>query len=170
MLHSRKSRFNVISASTQTTDGVDLSGCKTAVAFDWPEATQSVNDGDLERWGVTLHEALEAGRANLAETTEAYAQLGDSLVAFMSGDSYDACRILLTDRPVVDYRSSVSGALPPAKMGQLHRALLDEGAIISNTGLACLSTPMGEGEVDRFLGADKPMRLSLSERARSNLA
>ena len=70
--------------------------------------------------------------------------------------------LFLTDRPVVDYRSSVEGTLPAAKMGQLHRALLDEGAIISNTGLGCLSTPMDEAEVNTFVEA---FRLALREAA-----
>jgi glutamate-1-semialdehyde 2,1-aminomutase len=70
----------------------------------------------------------------------------------LTGDG-SLVRIMLTDQPIVDYRSSVRGALPAAAMGRLHRALLDEGVIVSNSGLACLSTPMGEAEVDRFLGA-----------------
>jgi glutamate-1-semialdehyde 2,1-aminomutase len=62
-------------------------------------------------------------------------------------------RVLLTKEPIVDYRSSVKNALPAARLAQLHKALLDEGVIISNTGLGCLSTPMGEAEVEAFLGA-----------------
>jgi glutamate-1-semialdehyde 2,1-aminomutase len=62
-------------------------------------------------------------------------------------------RVLLTHEPVVDYRSSVRGALPAGTMATLHRELLDAGIIISNTGLACLSTAMGEPEVDAFLSA-----------------
>src|SRR5262245_43420428 len=33
-----------------------------------------------------------------AETMKGYAKIGDSLVAFMSGDTYDACRVLLADQ------------------------------------------------------------------------
>jgi glutamate-1-semialdehyde 2,1-aminomutase len=62
-------------------------------------------------------------------------------------------RIMLTREPIVDYRSALRNALPAAKMAQLHKALLDEGVIISNSGLGCLSTPMGNAEVDAFLGA-----------------
>jgi glutamate-1-semialdehyde aminotransferase len=36
---------------------------------------------------------------------------------------------------------------------RLHRNLLDEGVIISKEGLGCLSTPMGEVEVDQFVKA-----------------
>jgi hypothetical protein len=69
-----------------------------SVAFDWPEATQSVNREDLERWGVTIDEALEAGKENLEATMKGYARIGEHLAAFMPGDSYDACRVLLVDR------------------------------------------------------------------------
>ncbi|HEV8638741.1 MAG TPA: aspartate aminotransferase family protein [Chloroflexota bacterium] len=62
-------------------------------------------------------------------------------------------RILLTDEPIVDYRSSVRRAAPAARMAKLHRELLDEGVVISITGLGCLSTPMADPEVDAFLGA-----------------
>jgi glutamate-1-semialdehyde 2,1-aminomutase len=113
--------------------------------------------------------SMAAGQAAMAQMTpDVYARLdrlgerlrreGTAIFARagvpgqLTGDG-SLFRIMLTDRPIVDYRSSVAGALPTAKLSQLHRALLDEGAIISNTGLGCLSTPMGEGEVDRLLGA-----------------
>jgi glutamate-1-semialdehyde 2,1-aminomutase len=60
-------------------------------------------------------------------------------------------RIMLTDEPITDYRSSVRRAAPAAQMAQLHRELLDEGLVVSITGLGCLSTPMAEPEVDAFL-------------------
>jgi glutamate-1-semialdehyde 2,1-aminomutase len=62
-------------------------------------------------------------------------------------------RIMLTDEPITDYRSSVRRAAPAARMAQLHRELLDEGVVISITGLGCLSTPMADPEVDAFLTA-----------------
>ncbi|MCL5959807.1 MAG: aspartate aminotransferase family protein [Chloroflexi bacterium] len=62
-------------------------------------------------------------------------------------------RIIPTAEPVVDYRSWVKTAAPAALAGQLHRNLLDEGVIVSRDGLACLSTPMGEAEVDAFVAA-----------------
>ena len=62
-------------------------------------------------------------------------------------------RILLTANPVTDYRSSLAGALPASQMARLHRLLLDEGVIVSNSGLGCLSTPMDETHVDAFVAA-----------------
>ena len=67
------------------------------IAYDWPDSTQSVSGADLEGWGVSVYEALEAARENLAETTEGYARIGDNVYSFVTGDSYDACRLLLTD-------------------------------------------------------------------------
>jgi hypothetical protein len=48
--------------------------------------------------GRALYEAMEVAKANLAETSRMDSKIGDSLVSFLSGDSYDAGRILLTDR------------------------------------------------------------------------
>jgi glutamate-1-semialdehyde 2,1-aminomutase len=62
-------------------------------------------------------------------------------------------RILLTTNQVTDYRSSLDGALPAGQLARLHRSLLDEGVIVSSSGLGCLSTPMGEAEVDAFVAA-----------------
>ena len=62
-------------------------------------------------------------------------------------------RIMLAANPIVDYRTSVAGALPAGQLARLHRALLDEGIIVSSTGLGALSTPMGEPEVDRFVAS-----------------
>lgn len=62
-------------------------------------------------------------------------------------------RVVLTDRPIDNYRDSLRDASPGARMGQLHLTLLDEGIIISRSGLGCLSTPMGDAEVDQFLTA-----------------
>jgi glutamate-1-semialdehyde 2,1-aminomutase len=105
----------------------------------------------MEQLTPDVYARLDAlGERLRREGTAIFARAGVS--GQLTGDG-SLFRILLTDRPIVDYRSSVEGALPPATMGQLHRALLDEGAIISNTGLGCLSTPMGEAEVERLLGA-----------------
>lgn len=68
------------------------------VAFDWPDSTQSISDADLERWEVSVYEALEVARENLAETTNSYAKIGEGVYSFITGDSYDACRLLLVDR------------------------------------------------------------------------
>jgi glutamate-1-semialdehyde 2,1-aminomutase len=62
-------------------------------------------------------------------------------------------RLLMTDEPITDYRTSIRKAAPQERFNRLHRNLLDEGVIISKEGLGCLSTPMGETEVDQFVKA-----------------
>lgn len=65
-------------------------------AYDWPDSVQSVSPDWLETWDVTPYRALEDAILNLAEATEGYAAIGTSLYTFVTGDSYDATRILLT--------------------------------------------------------------------------
>jgi glutamate-1-semialdehyde 2,1-aminomutase len=60
-------------------------------------------------------------------------------------------RLMLTREPVRDYRSSIRGAQPMTRMAELHARLMREGIIISRMGLGCLSTPMGEEEIDAFV-------------------
>jgi len=62
-------------------------------------------------------------------------------------------RLLMTDEPISDYRTSIRKAAPQERFNRLHRNLLDEGVIISKEGLGCLSTPMGEAEVNQFVEA-----------------
>jgi hypothetical protein len=68
------------------------------LAYDWPEAVQSVAAERLTGWGVTLYEAMEVARQNLDEATSMYSSIGDRLYCFTSGDSYDASRLTLIDR------------------------------------------------------------------------
>jgi glutamate-1-semialdehyde 2,1-aminomutase len=98
-----------------------------------------------------VYERLERlGRELRTRGTAAFAEAG--IPGQLTGDG-SLFRILLTATPVTDYRSSLAGALPAAQMMRLHRLLLDEGVIVSHTGLAALSTPMGENEVARFVDA-----------------
>jgi hypothetical protein len=69
-----------------------------AIAYDFPDRVQTVPGADLDRWGVTIYEALETGKQNLADTMVGYAKIGEHVAAFMSGDSYDASRILLINQ------------------------------------------------------------------------
>lgn len=62
-------------------------------------------------------------------------------------------RLMLTAEPIRDYRVSIRTAQPMTRMAELHGKLLREGIIISRIGLGCLSTPMGESELDTFCGA-----------------
>ena len=68
------------------------------VVYDLPNAVRSIGVEDLERWGVSLYEALEVARRNLAEDKSVLASLGDSLYVSVTGDSYDSSRLLLVDQ------------------------------------------------------------------------
>lgn len=70
----------------------------------------------------------------------------------LSGDG-SLFRMILTDQPIHDYRGTQAARARAARMAQIHLNLLDEGIIISRDGLGCLSTPMGEAEIDQFVGA-----------------
>jgi len=72
--------------------------------------------------------------------------------AQLTGDG-SLFRFLMTAGPVVDYRSSVRQSAAPERWDQLHLNLLQEGIIVSKEGLGCLSTPIGEAEVDQFIKA-----------------
>lgn len=70
----------------------------STVVFDTPTSMRSINSSELDEWGVGYYPALESACRNLEETTLAWAKIGDGFHSAVSGDSYDACRILLTDR------------------------------------------------------------------------
>jgi glutamate-1-semialdehyde 2,1-aminomutase len=67
------------------------------------------------------------------------------------GGAGSLLRIVLSREPIRDYRDSVRTAQPASRMAALHRHLLDEGVIIAKLGMGCLSTPMGDAEVDAFI-------------------
>ena len=68
----------------------------------------------------------------------------------------------LHQRPLKDYRSSVETPTERARRGALHRALVGNGVVMSPTLFGCISTPMGEGEINTFVEA---FRQSLRESA-----
>lgn len=61
-------------------------------------------------------------------------------------------QIVPTDRPIENYRSVPQDAASFDWLDRLHQGLMCAGVIISFRGLSCLSTPMGEAEVDEVLG------------------
>ncbi|MGE3809736.1 MAG: DUF1444 family protein [Gemmataceae bacterium] len=67
------------------------------VVFDLPEAMRSISQDNLESWGQSFYEVMEAARANLEETDFAFASIGDCLYASATGDNYDASRLLMLD-------------------------------------------------------------------------
>ena len=66
-----------------------------SLVYDLPETMRSIGKGDLSDWGVTYYEALEIARENLEETPHVIAQFGEGCYASRTGDSYDACRLLI---------------------------------------------------------------------------
>ncbi len=69
------------------------------------------------------------------------------------GGAGSLIRINLTIDPVRDYRSWLKNLQPASRLAALHSGLLEEGVIIARGGTGCLSTPMGDEEVDQFLRA-----------------
>jgi glutamate-1-semialdehyde 2,1-aminomutase len=60
-------------------------------------------------------------------------------------------RVHPSDRARVDYRSSRHDTAEASRLDRIVRFLLDHGVLISTTGLGCLSTPIGDAEVEGFL-------------------
>ncbi len=54
-------------------------------------------------------------------------------------------------RNFVDYRSAAASKDETARLDRLHRQLIDHGILLAPTGLGCLSTAVGESEVEYFL-------------------
>lgn len=72
------------------------------VAYDWPESTQTIPPEQFTEWGISIYEAMEAARENLAAIPFGRAILSDEaktarLTIFQHGDTYDASRLLLVD-------------------------------------------------------------------------
>ena len=65
------------------------------VVYDLPTSMCMIDQENLDKWGISLYEALEVAKANLMETTKSYAE-ADGLYVLANGDSYDATRMLLT--------------------------------------------------------------------------
>jgi Protein of unknown function (DUF1444) len=69
-----------------------------SLVYDRPDSMASVRSEQLQEWGVTYYHALEIARENLEQTQWAYGKIGEGFYSFMSGDNYDACRLLLPSR------------------------------------------------------------------------
>ena len=67
------------------------------LVYDLPHSMRSISREELRQWGVSYYEAQEAALQNLQETTEAFAGMDEGVYLSLTGDSYDACRLLLPD-------------------------------------------------------------------------
>jgi glutamate-1-semialdehyde 2,1-aminomutase len=61
-------------------------------------------------------------------------------------------RFTMTSKPPRTYRDTVEPAAGE-RMGRLFMHLLDAGVLVNTNGLACLSTPMGEAELQEIVRA-----------------
>lgn len=66
------------------------------LVYDLPTSMATINQEQLDKWGVTFYEAMEVAKQNLRETTKSFAQIG-SLYSMVNGDAYDASRLVLHD-------------------------------------------------------------------------
>jgi len=110
---------------------------------------------------------MAAGLAGMRLLTpEAFAKL-DELGAKLRG-SLEACfkragvpgavtgqgslfRVHPTDRELTDYRSTRTTPEEEARLQRLIRGLMERGVLMSITGLGCLSTPMGDAELESLV-------------------
>jgi hypothetical protein len=103
-----RSRFYLesvaLQARTRGNDGINvpqqLIGDHLALSlvYDLPQAMRSIGQDDLDRWGVTFYEAVEAAQQNLQQMGKiAFAQIGEGLFASATGDNYDASRLMLME-------------------------------------------------------------------------
>ena len=108
--------------------------------------------------GVAALQALDRGafarledmgsrlRARLNEVFRSSGQEGQ-----VTGDG-SLFRLMMVTRPLQNYRDTVEvGAAQ--RSYRLFMALLDAGIMVNDNGLGCLSTPMGESELDRIADA-----------------
>ncbi len=111
--------------------------------------TMAAGQACMQQMTPEMYAHLDAIGARLrTRSNEVLKRMGEK--AQLTGDG-SLFRILMTNEPVVDYRSSVRNAAPASRFQQLHLNLLDEGFIVGRDGLACLSTPMTDAEVDAFV-------------------
>ena len=74
-------------------------------------------------------------------------------VAMSAGGDGSMARVIPLSAPPRHYREFAQAPRAAACMAALHTGLLQEGIITTRMGTACLSTPMGEAEVDAYLAA-----------------
>lgn len=67
-----------------------------SLVFDLPESVRTLNNQELENWGINYWEAREVAFQNLIEEDFVMTSLGDTLYASNTGDSYDATRLMLS--------------------------------------------------------------------------
>ena len=69
------------------------------LAYDLPQAMRSITQDDLDGWGVSFYEALEAARHNLTQLEHAFIgpKEGEGVYLSTARDGYDSSRLILLD-------------------------------------------------------------------------
>ena len=135
LLDPTRGAATVISGGTFSANPMTMVAGKAALEQLTPAEVDRLN-----HLGARLRDGANAVFADAGENAQ------------ISGDG-SVFRVVMNARPIVDYRDTLRGAAPKARMSQLHLNLLDEGIIVSRDGLGGLSTPMGEPEIDDFIAA-----------------
>ena len=112
---------------------------------------------------VTMAAGLAAMRLMDPEAFRRLDDMGDKIRAGMTACFRDVgiqgsvsgigslFRVHATGRPMVDNRSTWPEPDEADRLARIVRYLLDHGVLISPTGLGCVSTAMGEAELEAFL-------------------
>ena len=91
------------------------------------------------------------GGARFDRTTLEVRYLGHSIgdvLRLTAEEASQLFRVHPTDRELVDYRSTRTTPEEEARLQRLIRGLMERGVLMSITGLGCLSTPMGDAELE----------------------
>ena len=71
------------------------------LVYDLPDSVRTISEGELEGWGVSYYEAMEVATSQLIKDNFVFASLadslGDSVHCAITGDTYDASRLLVVD-------------------------------------------------------------------------
>ncbi|MFC1597100.1 hypothetical protein ACFL5Q_04060 [Planctomycetota bacterium] len=67
------------------------------LVYDLPDSVRTIAETELEAWGVNYYEALEVARAQLTQDNFMFASIGGSVHCSITGDTYDASRLLLVE-------------------------------------------------------------------------
>ncbi len=112
---------------------------------------------------VTMAAGLAAMRLMDTAAYRRLDEMGDKLRAGIAGCFKDAgvlggvtglgslFRVHPTTHAMVDYRSTWAEPEEAQRLARIVRYLLDHGVLISPTGLGCVSTAMGDAELETFL-------------------
>jgi glutamate-1-semialdehyde 2,1-aminomutase len=112
----------------------------------------------LEALTPEVYERLNAlGDVVRSRLTELFARLGVAVQVTGLGSLFN---VHFTADEIVDYRSSRSGANEYSQAAML--ALLNEGIFLAPRGMGCVSTPMGEPEIETLVNTTEKVLTSYS--------